>query len=166
METKEAILNRKSYRSYLTKDVEEEKLNEILEAGMHAPVATGAYENTKLVVLEGEKLKTLQSLFLKELNKDPTYGCNKLVMIYSKQRVSDLANLDAGCIGENMMLRAIDLGVSSVLVYCIKMFFEKFDSLKSYLSLDEEYKFVVSVCLGYRDNDEFREHSHKFEVIR
>lgn len=166
MEVKEAIENRRSYRSYSIKEVEENKLEEILHAGMCAPVATGAYSNTKFLVLEGEKLKTLQSLLIKNIKKDPTYGCNKLVMIYSKQHVNDLAALDAGCIGENMMLRATDLGISSVIVYCIKMFFNQFDDLKSYLSLDDEYKFVVSICLGYRDNDEFRQHERKIDIIR
>lgn len=165
MELEESIKLRRSYRNYLAKDISKEDLDKILNAGMKAPVAVGRYENTKLVVLEKESLEELRKKLIEVMHKDPTYGCNKLVLIYSKNPNNDLANLDAGCIGENMMLEATSLNIQSVMIYCIKPFFNSSELLKEYASIDDEYKFMVSIALGYKADDVLRDVSHKIDVI-
>lgn len=164
MEFNDVILKRRSYRSYLTKEIEEDKLNEILKAGMHAPVATGSYEKLRIVVLKAEKLLKLRELLVKNLGKDPTYNSPTLVMIYHKGDNNDLTNLDAGCVGENIMLKARNEGLGSVMIYCVKRFFNEFDDLKPYLKSDE-FNFMVSIALGYVDDQTTRDVSHKIEVI-
>ena len=56
MEAVQAILLRKSTRSYKDKPISEEALNTILEAGMSAPVGSGAYDSLHLTVVQNQKL--------------------------------------------------------------------------------------------------------------
>lgn len=166
MELDDAIRLRRSYRSYSSKNISEGDLNKILDAGNKAPVALGNYLNTKILVLENEKLDILRNKLISILGKDPTYNSNKLILIYSKNTNNDLACLDAGCISENIMLKARDLSIDSVMIYSIKSLFNNNELLKEYNNLSNEYKFIVSIALGYRSNDVVRDVTHKIEVIK
>lgn len=59
MDVYEAVMVRKSVRSYLNKPVEKEKLGRILEAGRSAPSARNAQEWRFLVVQDEEKRRRL-----------------------------------------------------------------------------------------------------------
>jgi len=164
MELNDAIYKRRSYRSFLEKEIDANVLNEILKAGMHAPVASGKYDNLELVLLNGEKLDSFQQELRNIIKSDPTYNCETLIMIYHKGANVDLANLDGGCVGENIMLKATDLGIGSVMIYCIKRFFNEHKELEKYLKYDDEYNFIVSIALGYSEFKDFRDVSHKINV--
>lgn len=164
MELTDAIYKRRSYRNFLEKEIDENVLNEILKAGMHAPVASGRYDNLEFVVLKGEELDSFQQELKDTIKSDPTYNCETLIMIYHKGTNVDLANLDGGCVGQNLMLKAIDLGIGSVMIYCIKRFFNEHKELEKYLKIDNEYNFIVSIALGYSDFKDFRDVSHKIIV--
>lgn len=165
MELSKVLTLRRSYRSFSDKNISKEDLEKILEAGMNAPVAMGKYENTVFKVLKDEKLKEFEDKLISKLKKNPVYNCNKLILIYSKMPNNDLANLDAGCIGENIMLKATDLGISSVMVYSIKGLLTTDEDFKEFALIKNEYRFIVSIALGYRNNDETHASSHKIEVI-
>ncbi len=166
MEFDKVIYSRRSYRSYLDKKISNEDLNEILKAGMNAPVSMGRYDNIKIVVLEDEKLKEFRDKLLKTLNKDVSFNSNKLILIYSKGEHLILNGLDVGCIGENMMLKAKDLNIDSVMICSFIPLFENIELFKEYNIIEGNYKFVASIALGYRANDEVRNVTHKIEVIR
>jgi nitroreductase len=59
MDVMEAILSRKSVRSYLDKDVEKEKLDRVLEAARMAPSASNRQEWRFVVVTDAEKRRRL-----------------------------------------------------------------------------------------------------------
>ena len=132
----ELFIKRRSYRKYLPKEVEEDKLNDILESGMLAPIASGKYFNVVLKVFRGEELKTLQETLVKETGNDNTYKAPLVIGVYHKGENVELANLDAGAIIENMLLEARELGLY-MQKYCGCIFSEE-DRYKKKIEKDKE----------------------------
>lgn len=56
MNTLEAIKKRVSCRAYKPEQISEEALNEILKAGMSAPVASAMYDSMHITVVENEEV--------------------------------------------------------------------------------------------------------------
>lgn len=158
---------RRSYRKYLPKEVEEEKINQILEAGMLAPIANGKYYNVVLKVFKGEELRILQDTLVKETGNDNTYNAPLVIAIYHKGENVELANLDVGAIIENMLLEARDLGLGSVFIYSICRLTRSNEALKKYNELDGGYILRSVISVGYvEDFNDVREVEHRFSVIK
>ena len=163
----ELFIKRRSYRKYLPKEVEEDKLNDILESGMLAPIASGKYFNVVLKVFRGEELKTLQETLVKETGNDNTYKAPLVIGVYHKGENVELANLDASAIIENMLLEARELGLGSVFIYSICRLTRSNEALKKYNELEGGYILRSVVSFGYvEDFNDVREVEHKFSVIK
>ncbi len=169
MELNEAILKRRSRRSYLTKEVEEEKIEKILFAGMHAPIANGKYDNLVIKVYKGEKLKNIQNKLLKLIGNDNFYNAPLAIFIYHKGNNVDLANLDSGAVIENMLLEATSLDLGSLFIYSFVRISKAREELKEYFSFNRgEDEFILRsvVSIGYIDDLSLHEVPHKIEVIK
>jgi nitroreductase len=84
MEFEELYKKRRSYRFLTGEKIDEGKIEKILDAGMHAPVAMGNYSNLKLLVLTGDKLEKTRQLFVEAIKNDPTYGASLVVVVAHK----------------------------------------------------------------------------------
>ena len=161
------FIKRRSYRKYLSKEVEEEKIHQILEAGMLAPIANGKYYNVILKVFKGEELRILQDTLVKEAGNDNTYKAPLVIAVYHKGENIELANLDVGAIIENMLLEARDLGLGSVFIYSICRLTRSNEALKKYNELDGGYILRSVISVGYvEDFNDVREVEHRFSVIK
>lgn len=158
---------RRSYRTFLDKKVEDDKISSILEAGMLAPVAKGEYDNIILKVFEGDELKKLQSLLIQETGKDNTYNAPLVIGVYHKGDNVDLANLDTGCIIENMLLQARALDLGSVFIYSICRLTRTLDSLKSYNKVNESFLLRSVAAFGYVNSyNDANNVQHQIKVIK
>lgn len=162
MELYEAIIARRSCRFYLSTEVEEDKIDLILRAGMFAPVACGRYENILLYVLKGEKLKSLAKThsFSNKIYKAPL-----VIMVLHKEKNSELRNEDAGAIIDNMCLKATDLGLGSVFNYSIAQEIKNNPQIMDYLKIPHQYDVVAGIAIGYKLNNKVKKVKHEIKII-
>lgn len=174
MELLEMMKRRRSIRKYLNKQVEKEKLNKIMEAGIYAP-NPGGRQGTKIIMLEdaaliekigiinancenrnwgGSGVSVEQPSIIDDLSiRSGFYGCPALGIVCIPRQMSTKANGigSAFVCAENMVLEAYDLGISSCIVGRAETTFSnpEIASLLSKWGLDEDYTPMVFVCLGY-----------------
>lgn len=151
-ETVKTILQRRSIRSYLPKQITDEELNTILEAGEYAPSAMNQQSSHFTVIQKKEVMNELISL-AKDVTKrggNPFYDAPTVVLVFAKK--DNIAPVrDASLSIENMFIAAASLNVGSCWVHCVNNIFntEKGKEFQKRLGVGEEYGIVGSCILGY-----------------
>jgi len=108
------IFKRVSVRSYLDKEVEDEKILMLLKAGMQAPSAANQQPWEFLVIKDKEKLRKLSefSIYSKMLE-----NCGVAIIVLQKNG-EDLAKAfgvqDLGACTQNILLEAVSQGLGAV----------------------------------------------------
>lgn len=174
MELLEMMKLRRSIRKYLDKPVEKEKLDKILEAGIYAP-NPGGRQGTKIILLDdaaliekigiinadcenrnwgGRSVSSEQPSIIDDPSiKSGFYGCQALGIVCVTQAMASKVNgIGAAFVcAENMVLEAMDLGVSSCIVGRASATFShpEMAALFSEWGMAEEYAPLVFVCMGY-----------------
>lgn len=146
MEFKEVIKNRYSCKKYGTKQVENEKLEAILNAGRLAPTAKNLQEQHVYVVQSKDALAKVDSI------TPCRYGApTVLVVAFDKNNVftypggkRDSGVEDATIVATHMILAAADEGVDS----CWINFFDP-DKMAEALGLPENEEILMVMDLGY-----------------
>lgn len=152
METLEAIKNRHSSRSYLSKEIEGEKLNSVLETARLAPSARNRQPWHFLVIRTKEnKEKVMQAQksqrnFNEWMNAAPCFIVILTDTEISKEYDDNYHLFDLGLAVQNMFIAATSLGLGG----CIVTGFYK-DKLDKILELPEKYKSVGILVLGYAE---------------
>lgn len=165
MEFNELYKERRSNRFYLDKEVKETDISLLLDAGMHAPVARGRYEDIKLYCLKGERIKDLMNEIKKVSGIDPSFKAPLLILVVHRGKNIDLINQDCGCILENICLEAANLGLGSVYSYTVARLIKSSDYLKEYLKIDGNSQVLAGAFIGYKSSDVVSDAVHKIEVV-
>lgn len=152
-----AMVERRSCRSYLSEQIKEEELSQILLAGTYA--ASGMnMQPVKIVVVQDketrETLRKMNAAVMGTPDADPFYGAPTICVVLSD---TDSRNWFAdGClVMGNLMLAASAVGVASC---WINRALEEFDSaegkelLKKW-GLSDRYRGVGHCILGYAAGD-------------
>lgn len=146
MEFKEVISNRYSCKKYSDRQVEEEKLSAILNAGRLAPTAKNLQEQHVYVLQSAEALAKVDSVTPCRYNA-PTV----LVVAFDAKNVftypggrRDSGVEDATIVATHMILAAADEGVDS----CWVNFLDP-DKLAEVLGLPENEEVLMVMDLGY-----------------
>ena len=176
MELLEMMKVRRSIRKYTAQPVEREKLEKIVEAGLYAP-NPGGRQGTKIVILDdpelidrigvinancenrnwgGRGVSAEQPSIIDDLSiKSGFYGCTALGIVCVNKSFAGAVNGigSAFVVAENMVLEAMNLGVSSCIVGRAGATFEQpgMAELLGEWGLGEDAQPVVFVCLGYID---------------
>ncbi len=146
MEFKEVIKKRYSCKKYSDRQVEEEKLNAILEAGRLAPTAKNLQEQHIYVIRSAEGLAKIDA------TTPCRYGApTVLVVAFDKENVftypgekRDSGIEDATIVATHMILAAADEGVDS----CWLNFLDP-EKLAADLGLPENEEILMVMDLGY-----------------
>ena len=161
MNTLDAILARKSTRSYTPEQIPEEALQVILKAGCAAPVAMANYASLHITVVQNESLlekvndvsaEMLFKLFGTKRRAD--YGAKTLVLVSSApihRAGTDHAN--AGIVIENMVLAATDLGIDSVILGAAPAAVAQDSELMKELGIPEGFTPLLGAFFGYGTED-------------
>ncbi|HTY90649.1 MAG TPA: nitroreductase family protein [Methanocella sp.] len=147
MDVFEAIKSRKSIRSYADKDVEEEKLQKVLEAGRLAPSAKNRQEWRFIVVRDRETRKKLAvaAMGQRSVEQAPVtlVGCAVGTDYYMP--CGQLAyTVDVSIALSFMMLEATELGLGT----CWLGAFHE-DAVKEILNIPDAMRVVAVMPLGY-----------------
>jgi len=147
METLEAIKRRVSTRKYLDKQIKDEELQIILDAGKQAPVAYNKYDDLIITVVQNKDV-------LNEIDRlcDKYYGVDTriffdaptLIFVSSKKAKYDQEYENVACIMENMALAAY--------LKCMTLHIEE-KTLAKILNLPEDFKAIAALGVGYPDRE-------------
>ncbi len=156
----QTIMARRSVRQYLDKPVEHEKLALIAKCGINAPSGMNRQPWAIRVVENADFIKGTTDIFRKEnpeqVKRDAhfknMYRNAPNIIVVATPKGSGL--LDAGLLGENMMLAAQSLGLGTCCLGGPVRFLQTSEACKPYLAqlnLPDGYEICYILAVGYPD---------------
>ena len=155
------IMARRSVRKYLAKPVEHAKLETIANAGINAPSAMNR-QNWAVRIIEDQKLLADVTEVYKQENpqmveRDPNFknmfrNAPNLICVCTPANGG--GELDAGLLGENMMLAAQSIGLGTCCLGGPVRFLLSNEKCKFFLDrldIPEGYKLNYILAIGYPD---------------
>ena len=161
-----AILNRRSTRAYQPEQIEEKKLEIILECAFNAPSARNAQPWFLSVVQDKELLTAFKKSFLdfvgknKEMfphidplgNYDIFYGAPTVVFVFG-DHTKPWHPYDCSFLSQNITLAAQSMGIGSCIVGLVKTLFDdpNYRDLIRQLKAPAAFTPLFAVILGYKN---------------
>ncbi len=150
-----SLKERRSIRSYKDKQVDEEALQAILEAGTYA--ATGMNRQVPIIVCVQDKetieqLRRMNAEIMGTPDKDPFYGApTVLIVLATTERPTYVE--DGSLVLGNLMNAAYAVGVDSCWIHRAKQEFESEEgkALLKKWGIEGDYVGIGHLILGYRD---------------
>ncbi len=153
METKKAIIERKSVRAYSSEQIKDEELNALLTVANTAPVAGGAYKTMHLTVVQNPDILTkIREMYQSAsgAKSDVLYGAPTLIIVSGKRDFDETALFaNVGCIIENMSLAAYDMGLGSVFSWATGTILPTQTELVKELGISDDFKPLAGLAVGY-----------------
>ena len=153
----QSLKERRSVRSYSPRQVDEESLRAILEAGTYA--ATGMNRQSPIMVVvqdpvAREALRKINAAILGTPEADPFYGAPTVVVILADANVSTYLE-DGSLVIGNLMNAAHAVGVDSCWIHRAKQTFatEEGKHLLKEWGVEGNYVGVGHCILGYRKGE-------------
>ena len=173
MNTLEAILKRKSTRSFKPEQISEESLTTIIKAGCAAPIALAKYDSLHITVVQNEKI--IEQIFEQAqgkvfaaigVRKNLNYGAKTLIVVSSLP--SHRAGIDCangGIVIENMVLAATNLGIDSCIMGAPIAALAENTELSRLIGIPDGFTPVLGAVFGYATEEEPAK-EHKITVNR
>ena len=155
------IMARRSVRQYLNKPVEHDKLAAVVRAGINAPSGMNRQPWIIRVVENQELIAQVTEVYKQEnpdqVARDPNFknmfrNAPNLICVCTPAKGG--GELDAGLLGENMMLAAQSLGLGTCCLGGPVRFLlanEKCRFFLERLDIPEDYKLNYIIAIGYPD---------------
>lgn len=155
-----AIMDRRSIRQYLDKPVEHEKLEVVVRCGINAPSGMNRQPWIVRVVEDQQLIKDVTEVYKKEnaeqVKRDKSFknmfrNAPNLICVCTPTNGGDL---DAGLLGENMMLAAQSLGLGTCCLGGPVRFLNSNPNAKFFLDrldIPEGYQLNYILAIGYPD---------------
>ena len=149
------LQERRSIRKYLPKQVDEEQLQAILQAGMFAPTGRGLQSPVMIVVQDKEvreKLRKMNASVMGNPDMDPFYGAPTIIVVLADKTVSSCVE-DGSLVMGNLMNAAYSVGVDSCWIHRAREEFESEEgkALLKEWGVEGDYIGIGHCILGYRD---------------
>lgn len=138
--------------------VEEEKINEIVNAGLYAANGRGQ-QNGIVIVIQDKKVRDALSNLNKSVGNfpmDPFYGAPVILLVASKK--SPTAIYDGAAMIENMLIEATNQGLATCWIHRAKEELESKEGQELFSSLGidlSDYEGIGHIALGYAKNDNY-----------
>lgn len=148
----EAIKTRRSVRSYQSKQITDDELNSILEAGTRAPSAMNRQPCTIVVLQDKELINEAGTVNPARGGVAQYHGAPTVIMVFADKNISTYIQ-DASAITTTMLNAAHSIGVDSCWIHIPPKTYETAagQKLLKKLGLSESLEGVASVVLGYTD---------------
>ena len=152
MNTLDAIKARHSTRGFSDRQISDADLDAILFAGGQAAVGGADFKSLKLYAVQDPALLNDidEASAKRRPGSHPLYGAPTLVVLASKQSIlPDIEFTNAGCVIQNMMIAATDLGVDSIYLWMSMYGINENPELMERLGFPEGFTCVGTMALGY-----------------
>lgn len=154
-ETLKVLKERRSIRKYKKDQINEDQLNQILEAATYAPTGMGKQSPIMVVVQDEETIKELSKMNSEVMgtNSDPFYGAPTVVVVLADRGSRPTYIEDGSLVMGNLMNAAYAVGVDSCWVHRAKEVFEseRGKELLKKWGVEGDYVGIGHCILGYRD---------------
>ena len=153
-ETINTLLHRRSIRSYQSRQISDQELAQILEAGQFAPTGMGMQSPVMVVVQDKEMIQRLSQMNAAVLGRegsDPFYGAPTVVIVLADRSVRPTWLEDGSLVMGNLMNAAWSLGVGSCWIHRAREMFasEEGQALLKQWGLTGDLVGVGCCILGY-----------------
>ena len=153
----QALTTRRSVRSYQKTQVDEQALQEILEAGRYAATGRGLQSPLMIVVQDTdvrEQLRRMNAEIMGTPDADPIYGAPTSIIVLADRSVPTCVE-DGSLVLGNLMNAAHAVGVDSCWIHRARQEFESEEgkALLRRLGIEGDYIGVGHLILGYRDGE-------------
>ena len=152
----ELLKNRRSIRKYQDKQVPDDLLDAVLEAGLYAPSGINTQNTVMVAVRDKETRDQLSRLNAAVMGSagDPFYGapCVIVVLVYPERYT---CVEDGALVMGNLMLAAHEAGLGSCWIHRAQQMFdsEEGKALLRKWGLSEQLRGVGNCILGFADED-------------
>ena len=149
----ENLLTRRACRAYEPKQIKDEELNAILEAGTYAPTGRGLQTPLIVAIQDPDtyaKVENLNAAAMDFANPHPFYGAPTVVVVFYDSE-SPLGYADANLVLGNIVNAANAVGIDSCYIWRAKESFETDEgkALKKEWGIPDNYLGAANVVLGY-----------------
>ena len=149
------LCERRSVRSYQYRQIEEEKLAEILRAGTYAATGRGRQSPIMVVVQDSktrEILRRMNAQIMGTPDSDPFYGAPTIVVVLADKTIPTCLE-DGSLVIGNLMNAAYSLGVDSCWIHRAREEFESEQGKKllAEWGIEGDYVGIGHCALGYGD---------------
>lgn len=153
MNFEEVLFNRRSKRSFLDKEVEDEKIKKLLKAAMAAPSAHNKQPWQFVVIKDNEIMNQIMEFhkYSKMLKEAPV----AIAVCGDKNAYKDFWVQDCSAATQNLLLMAENLGLGAVWlgVYPVEEYYPKLANL---LDLPDNIIPLNVIAVGYSDTESKR----------
>ena len=151
-ETINTLLSRRSCRSFDGKQITDEQLNAILEAGKFAPTGMGKQSPIMVVLQDKDDIAELSRMnaAITGVDTDPFYGAPTVVIVLADKNVGTYI-YDGSLVMGNMLNAAHALGLGSCWIHRAKETFNTDDGKKLLkdLGVEGDYEGIGNCVIGY-----------------
>lgn len=163
------LRTRRSIRKYKDRQVPEELLKEILEAGTYAASGMGQQASMMVVVRDKELISRISKLNAEIMgtDSDPFYGAPTVVIVFSDTKRPTHVE-DGSLVMGNLMNAAHAVGIDSCWIHRAREVFETEEGrkMKEQWGVPADYIGVGNCILGYRDCEYPKAAPRKEDYIR
>jgi nitroreductase len=157
----QAIMNRRSIRKYLDKPVEHEKLEIIADCAINAPSGSNRQPWQVRIIENQELLAQINEVFMKEnapqIKRDKNFknlfrNAPNIIIVCTPTKGG--GQIDAGMLGQNIMLAAQSLGLGTCCLGGIVRFVSsnpKTEFFRDELNIPADYSINYIIAIGYPD---------------
>lgn len=163
MEVYEALMSRRSVRSYTNDVITEENLEKILDVAEAAPAAMGRYDDLHLTVITDAgllgRIDRAGARMMGDPEKRPLYGAPMLIVVSVRRPEPGRENAvysSAACIVENMAVEAVALGVGSCHIWGAVRAVAASEELTAQLELPDGFIPACGIILGQTEEEYMR----------
>lgn len=159
------IFTRRSVRKFKNTKIEDEKITQLLRAGMQAPSAVNQQPWEFIVVTDKEKLKQISEF---SEHARPLYeGTAGIIVLGNTERmvVPAMWEQDLGAVVENILLEAVSLGLGAVWLGTAPVE-KRMKFLSNYFNLKQNIKPYAVIALGYPKNENDNKFEDRFDEAR
>jgi nitroreductase len=142
METTEAILKRRSVRSFKDKPVPDDAVKKLLDAARLAPTG-GNRQPWKFVAVRNPKMIRNIKMFSEGLGGVPT-----LVIGVCCDDINPVTVMDIAMASENVMIQCVDLGLGSCAIASFNQ-----EAVKKLLEVPAEVQMPLLLSIGYPEGE-------------
>jgi nitroreductase len=157
----QAIMNRRSIRKYLDKPVEHEKLEIIADCAINAPSGSNRQPWEVRIIENQELLAQINEVFMKEnapqIKRDKNFknlfrNAPNIIIVCTPTKGG--GQIDAGMLGQNIMLAAQSMGLGTCCLGGPVRFLLSNEKCKFFvdrLDIPADYKLNYIIAIGYPD---------------
>ncbi len=173
-ETIDLILKRRSIRNFSKKLISEADLKSIVECGLFAPSARNKQNWHFTVITNKDRIEEINNLAIEGMGRIGVekeegfhifYHAPVVIIISSK--IEGFAEVNTGCVIENMSLAAKALGLGSCIIGQTKYVYQQANKadMNHVLKIPENYEHDISICFGYPEKGDEEAKPRKENVV-